>query len=344
MEMRYVSMIIQLRPLQLPEDYGAIAKVLNQFWAEPTSAAKLQEGDEKLYQVGHTRIDENGLLVGYDRERLVAMNEHGEIIGYAGSWRASWTEPGCLCNTIVVAETYRKQGIGQLLLRHIVEWGSKLGATTFATEVWDDDTDALHFAYQRGFTIDRHSFQSVLEMNTYDEHAGLDVLHKLQQEGFRFLTLADEPGEESERKLYEIYKESLFDIPGYRGDVPNISEWRKWYLNIDGYQPELVILAAEEDKYIGVTHLLHNPQTKGMYHEYTGVCRSYRGRQIGLALKLLAAQVAKRRKAPYIRTDNDSMNKPILSINQRLGYTPLRGHYRIVAPLKQVLRMRSSSS
>lgn len=327
-------MTIQLRPLQLPDDYEQLAELLNQIWSEPTSAESLREADQKLYEVGHTWIDENGLLAGYDRERQVAVNEQGAIVGYAWSWRAPWTEPGYLCNTLVVAEAYRKRGIGQRLLRHIGEWALKIGASTLITEVWDDNPDALQFANRRAFVIERHSFQSVLHL---DYHDGLTLPHMPELEGLHFLTLADAPDENSELKLYELYKETLVDIPGFIGGVPDLAEWRKWYLKVDGYAPERVIIAADGDKFVGVTNILHNPQTNGMYHAYTGVGRAYRGKKIALALKIKAVQLALHCSAPYLRTDNDSLNEPILKINRQLGYVPLRGSYRITAPLDQVL-------
>ncbi|WP_051250547.1 GNAT family N-acetyltransferase [Paenibacillus harenae] len=330
-------MTIKLRSLRLPDDYEAIAELLNTVWSEPSTAESLREADEKLYEVGHTWFDENGLLAGYDRERQVAVTEQGEIAGYVWSWRAPWTEPGYLCNTLVVAEEYRNRGIGKLLLRHTVDWASKLGAVALIAEVWDDHQAAIAFAGQRGFIIERHAFQSLLKLDG-NQPQRLDAMLEgfIEPKEIRFLTLADEPGEESELKLYQLYKESLIDIPGFLGDVPELGEWRKWYLKVDGYAPERVIIAADGDRFVGITNVLHNPQTNGMYHEYTGVSRDYRGRGIAFALKVKAVQLAMNSKAAYLRTDNDSTNAPILKINRRLGYTPLRGSYRIIAQLRHV--------
>ncbi|MNZ90066.1 Acetyltransferase (GNAT) family protein [compost metagenome] len=121
------------------------------------------------------------------------------------------------------------------------------------------------------------------------------------------------------------------------GEVPDINEWRKWYLKVDGFAPELVLIAADGDRYVGITNLLHNAQTNGMYHEYTGVSRDYRGRGIAYALKVKGIETALQRKASYLRTDNDSTNEAILKINRKLGYLPLRGSYRVVAPIEHVL-------
>lgn len=330
-------MSIKLRPLQLPNDYERLADLLNQVWSEPTTAANLLEADQKLYEVGHTWMDENGLLAGYDRERQVAVTETGEMVGYAWSWRAPWTEPGYLCNTLVVDEAYRNRGIGQLLLQHVGYWALKIGATTLITEVWDDNEAALRFANRRAFVIERHAFQSLLQLDCDEGKPLADIPAMPEPAGLRFLTLADEPGEESEHKLYELYKETLVDIPGFMGAVPEFGEWRKWNLMVDGYAPERVIIAADGDTFVGITNVLHNASINGMYHEYTGVSRAYRGKKIALALKIKAIELAQLKRASYIRTDNDSLNEPILHINRKLGYVPLRGSYRILAPVAQVM-------
>ncbi|WP_159887334.1 GNAT family N-acetyltransferase [Paenibacillus puerhi] len=333
---------IQLRSLQLPDDYAAIAHLLNQVWAEPTTAEKLLEDDRKLYEKGKTWIDDNGKLAGYDRERRVAISESGAIVGYVWCWRAPWTEPGILCCTLVVDAAHRRQGIGQRLLEHVAQWADGLGASVLLSEVWDDQPEAMSFARRRGFAVDRHAFQSVLRLDeaaAYNPpHADYARMEELDKDGIRFLTLADAPGEESEAKLYELCRETLVDIPGFLGEVPGMHEWRKWYLMPEGYAPEQVIIAADGGKFVGMTNVLYNPDSNGMYHEYTGVSRAYRGRGLALALKIKAIELAKRRGAAYLRTDNDSTNEPILAINRKLGYKPLRGSYRMMAELGQVLQ------
>ncbi|WP_028550221.1 GNAT family N-acetyltransferase [Paenibacillus sp. UNC451MF] len=330
-------MSVTLRVLRLPDDYEGIAKLVNTYWSEPTSAARLEEDDAKLYTVGRTFLDENGLLGGYDRLRQVAVTVQDEIVGYLWIWRAPWTEPGTLNHTMVVDPAFRKQGVGMHLYQYALDWANSMGTSKIVTEVWDDDEAALHFARHQGFVIDRHSFQSVLSLEGLDAATvyGADVSKHLERAGIRFTTLAEEGLAEGELKLYELYKETLVDIPGYTGEVPVISEWRKWYLMASGYAPEQVLIAADGDRFVGVSNVLHNVQTNGMYHEYTGVSRDYRRRSIGLALKVKAIELAVKRNAEYIRTDNDSTNVPILTINRRLGYQPLRGSYRVLVSLRE---------
>ncbi|GFN30824.1 GNAT family N-acetyltransferase [Paenibacillus xylaniclasticus] len=329
--MGLVSII--LRELKLPDDYEPLARLLNSWLSEPTTAGQLEQEDAQMYTAGHTYKNEEGRLTGYDRTRRVAVDEQNRIVGFVTSWRAPWTEPGALNNTLIVAAEYRGQGIGTALYEHAVQWGSSLGADTLYAEVWDDSLDSIRFAERRGFRKERHMFQSELRLDGFDpndqEHTY--ALERLNDEGIRLITLADESGEASERKLYELYRETLPDIPGHDEEVPPFDEWRKWYLAVEGYAEDRVLIAVDGDRYVGVTNVLYNEQTNGMYNEYTGVSGDYRGRGIASGLKIMAARLAHQCGADYIRTDNDSLNGPMLHINRRLGYEPLRGKYRLIA-------------
>ncbi len=321
----------------MPDDYAAVAELLNEHLAEPTSAERLEADDKKLYEVGHTWKNEQGLLMGYDRSRCVAVTEEDDIIGFVWPWRAPWTEPGYVCLNLVVSRPYKGRGVGAALLRHAYEWGRSLGASALLTEVWDDDEDSLRFAVRRGFLVERQSFQSLLTLRdavTVDD--ACNPHEALRAGGLRFFSLADEPGEETERRLYELSTATMRDIPGFLGDVPDFTQWKKWYLHVDGFTPELVLIAADGDRFVGLANVIHIAATNGMYHEYTCVDREYRGRGIALALKQQTIRNGKSRGADYIRTDNDSLNEPMLGINRKLGYVPLRGNYRIIATMEKL--------
>ncbi|MFC3799201.1 GNAT family N-acetyltransferase [Cohnella sp. GCM10012308] len=331
----------ELRPLKVPGDYEGLAALLNTFFSEPISAERLQEDDTRLFEVGHTYMDDNGLLAGYDRTRYVAVTEDDLIVGYVWSWRAPWTEPGYLNNTVVVKKEYRGQGIGERLVRHLLQWGEGLGAIKLVAEIWDDDPAARLFAEHRGFSVDRHAFQSVLELEHADERIlnETGLFERLEAQGIRIRTFAEEGvTEENEAKIYQVYLETLADIPGFMGEVPDREEWSKWHLRVEGYAPERVLLAVDDNngRYAAVSNIPYKEATGGMYHEYTGVRREYRGRKIAQALKTRAVQMAKRQGAVYLKTDNDSLNGAILKVNQSLGYAPQRGSYRIVGDLRTV--------
>ncbi len=74
---------------------------------------------------------------------------------------------------------------------------------------------------------------------------------------------------------------------------------------------------------------MYYPHTQAMYNQFTGVDRAYRGQRIGLALKLLAIRCARQHNVAYLWTHNDSKNAHMLAINQKLGYEPRPGKYRM---------------
>ena len=60
---------------------------------------------------------------------------------------------------------------------------------------------------------------------------------------------------------------------------------------------------------------------------------SHRGRGIAQALKVRGIMWAKIQSMPIIRTDNDSLNAPMLAVNRKLGYRPEVGFYKLVQPV-----------
>ncbi|MFD0717067.1 GNAT family N-acetyltransferase [Paenibacillus sp. GCM10027626] len=327
--MKYV-----IRKLRHPDDYAAVAPLLNLIWPEPTTADRLREDEDKI-PPGQLHYNEEGKLEGWDRPKWVAEDEHGQVVAYAIAWRAPWTDPGTLIHTLVVHPEARGNGVGGALYAVLLEWALEVKASRLIDNMKESDEMSIAFAERRGYAKERHSFESVLDLESFrfDEKLSASI-DEAERNGIRFVTLSEEPGEENERKLYELYKVTHLDIPGYSGDYPWFEEWKKWSLELPGVRPEWIHIAKDGDRYVGVVTLQHNEQTQAMYHEYTGVLPEYRGRRIALALKLLGVQSALANGAPYLRTHNDSMNGPMLHINRDLlGFRAEPGNYKMVREL-----------
>ncbi|SDS88280.1 Acetyltransferase (GNAT) family protein [Paenibacillaceae bacterium GAS479] len=326
-----------IRELQLPGDYEGIAAVWNEVLAEPKTAETLADEDSKMYKKGQLYRGSDGRLQGYDRLRRVAVAGDGRIVAYSTIWRAPWTPPGMMYHEMAVAAKEQGNGIGTELARISTEWANRHGAGTLSGWVWDDDERSMAFLQKRGYEVERRSWQSVLDLSAGEDPSSPEdgaVINRLEDEGLRFLALADlPPGEDTLKQLHELSTGTYRDIPGYQGDILPFEDWLKWGLKVDGYAPERVIIAADGDNPIGVCNVIRNVETGGMYHEYTCVHRDYRGRGIALAMKLLSIRLALREGAGYLRTDNDSLNAPMLAVNRRLGYKALRGSFRMIAKL-----------
>ena len=323
-----------IRPIRMPDDYEAVAGLINLIASEPTTAELLIEEEQKI-PPGQLHYNEAGELMGWDRPKWVAENEQGQVIAYAIAWRAPWTEPGALSHTLIVHPTARGSGVGTALYNTLCQWAAEVRASKLVDYLRESDEASLGYAIRRGYEVERHIFESVLDLAKFEQSELFDTIRRAEQSGITFTTLADEPGEENERKLYEVYRETSPDIPGYTGDYPDFYQWRKWSIQLPGSNPAWVHIAKDGDRYVGVATLVQNEQTRAMYHEYTGVRSAYRGRHIALALKLLSIQSARRQDSPYLRTHNDSANKPMLRINRDiLGFRAEPGNYKMVRKLQ----------
>ncbi|AZS15095.1 GNAT family N-acetyltransferase [Paenibacillus lutimineralis] len=321
-----------VREMQTPDDYTEVADLLNYELSEETHADHLALEDSKIPAVGTLGKNESGLLTGHDRMRIVAVNEDEAIIGYGISWRAPWTAAGELNHWLIVNPHYRNQGIGAALYNTLEQWANGIGASKLNYEVHDDQDSSIAFSREHGYEQERHNFESVLELNSFDRS-----MFEYINLRYPILPLTEIDDPDREQRLYELYKETTQDIPGISGDYFDFHEWRKWTLELPESKPENILVALDGNKFIGVTHLLHFETANSMYNEYTGVRRDYRGQRIGLSLKLKAIELAVSKKIEYMRTNNDSLNAPMLTINRdRLKFEAVPGRYKMVKFLQQV--------
>ena len=161
------------------------------------------------------------------------------------------------------------------------------------------------------------------------------MIESVQAQGVHFFTLAEIGNtEENQRRLYDLNKRNALDIPGRDPTFSRFEDFQKHVFGASWFRPEGQILAADRDRWIGLTAIGYFAQTNSTYNMFTGVERDYRGRKIALALKLLATRFARELSAVYVRTNNDSENAPILAINQKLGYKPAPGYFKCVKVLE----------
>jgi GNAT superfamily N-acetyltransferase len=238
-----------IRRMRQPDDFVAVASLLNMIWSEPTTAERLKEDVDKI-PPGKLHYNEEGELMGWDRPQWVAEDEHGQVVAYAIAWRASWTETGALIHTIVVHSESRGNGVGRALYAELHQWAVDVKASRLIDFMRETDERSAAFAERRGYLKERHTFESVLDLESFDGGELYNSIIEAERAGIRFVTLGEEPGEASERKLYELYKVTQPDIPGYSGSFPWFEEWKKWSIEQTVYalngsiSPRMVIATS----------------------------------------------------------------------------------------------------
>lgn len=309
-----------IRPARIESDVPGITAVLNA--CEPEHPVTL----EAIRTEMETDRPERKIL------RLVAVDAQEAVSGYSYISHPISAPERHFYVWVGVAPTARRQGTGSALWQASLATLQAQGATRLASEVMDYDSTSLVFAGQRGFTIDRRLFASSLDLTRFNDTPYQADITQLESQGIRFCSLADFPDTpETQRKFYELNLAIVRDIPGENWDYaayPAFFQERirgaKWF------RPESQLLAVEGEAWVGLAAVRLIPEAEEAYNATTGVIRGYRRRKIALALKVLAARYARQHGARQIRTDNDSLNAPILLINQRLGYQPQPGKYLLV--------------
>src|SRR5262249_23596223 len=151
--------------------------------------------------------------------RAVGLNANQEIVGYILIEHQSNYEPGRFALTIMIDPAHRRQGIGTQLYEHASKQAQGMGATCFYSSVLESQPEALRFAQQRGYSIERQTFESLIDLHSFDESRFAGLIESVEATGIRFFSLADlGDTEAARRKLHHVNFEVVRDNPGRIGD------------------------------------------------------------------------------------------------------------------------------
>ncbi|SRR5579875_1056600 len=322
--------LYSIRPAIIQDDADGIVAVYNASWPESASADRMRESAARrpvgdLYQC----------LVACDTKDTTDA-----IIACSEARHAPWMRAGTFSVDLAVAPDWQRQGIGARLYDEQLRWMCAHGATRLEAEAPDHLPAALRFAERRGFAINRHIFDSVLDLMTFDEAPFVGAIARAEADGIRFASLAGfGDSEDAQRKLYAINRAYSLDTPGSDNETfAPFEEWRKFVCGASWYRADGQIVAidsAQNNDWVGMAAVGIFAEKATAHHMMTGVDRAYRGRGLAQALKLLALRCARRYGAIRVTTNNDSLNAPILAINRKLGYQPQPGHYTLVTVLNK---------
>ena len=309
--------MFHLRPARPSSDEAGIASVVNAFEQNPVSEDTVHEW------LTHT-------VPGRISYRQVAVTHDDVVVGYAVSVHETWDPEGQFYAWVGVAPAWRGRGIGSALYTDVVQFLNQHDADTITSEVRDDCAISLAFAGRREFEKDRHLFQSSLDLETFDESPYLGTLAGVAEAGIRVHSLADfGDTPDARKKLYEVNAITDRDVPGWIGPGLSFEEFNEWVYEAGWYRPEGQLLAADGDRWIGISAIRLYPESQQAFNVHTGVIREYRRRHIALALKLAAVRYARNQGARSLSTHNDSTNGPMLALNRKLGYVPEPGLYTL---------------
>ncbi|WP_425060265.1 [Ribosomal protein S18]-alanine N-acetyltransferase [Sporomusa carbonis] len=119
-----------IRPMK-PEDIDAVLKVEAKAFATPWSRAAFEEE-----------------ICNNDLAHYLVVVDNGQVVGYGGLWIV--LDEAHVTNIALLPE-YHGQGLGSLLLEHMVLTAKSLGAVSMTLEVRPSNTAARKLYSRRGF-------------------------------------------------------------------------------------------------------------------------------------------------------------------------------------------------
>lgn len=302
---------ILLRP-GLPADLNALAELATAAHPErPVSLEALQRLEDSrvpsdiLVRLLAERGDQ---LVGLSATSTPRMDGHDGWLGIEIAVRPSEVGGPLPEALLALAEANaRAHGAHTLVARVREDW-------------WEKDFFEAH-----GYTEHDRMWSSVLDLRTLDfaQFAEQEAAALATGVQLRPLSELGEFDEALQKRLYELVAAVLRDVPS----ATPISVWpfETWQFRVAAQlkHPQGLLLAiAPDGELVGLSelHLPDSARPGMLQNGLTGVLKPWRGQHLGLALKLAAARAGLERGYTHSRTGNHSINRPMLAINEALGF------------------------
>jgi len=295
------------------EDYPALTAIHNTVWPDNLrEEADIRRWDG-LRKPEHVHM------------RWVAERD-GKTVGIGEFNHSEWMfHPRKFGLGIDVLPDYQGQGIGRALYDTIESAMTEHDPVLVRSYTRADKDRSIRFLADRGFEEEERVWESRLDVTSFDfsPYAGAEP-HVLAQ-GITIHTYGElEADPDHLRRLYEMDVEVSQDIPTPEPlTQPEFERWKEMFTTDPNLLPDAYFIAKDGEEYVGISVLWRNKADKDLQTGLTGVRRAWRRKGIALALKLRAVAYARDHGAPGIRTDNSSLNRGMLSINERLGFQKL---------------------
>jgi GNAT superfamily N-acetyltransferase len=249
----------------------------------------------------------------------------GEPVGYAVFSQSSWAyDPRHFSVRVKVSPVHERHGIGRALYS---ELGNALQAhqpTQLHTSVREDCVRGARFAADNGYAEVMREWESRLDVASFDPSFWEEARGRPGADGIAVRSYVDLDGDpDRDVKLHGLISRTFVDVPSTVPlTPPALDIYREQILRSSAFLPEGLLIAVDEatGDYVASSEVKRAAGADYLDTGLTAVLPNYRRKGIALALKLGIIDVARSIGAREIRTENATTNRPMLAINEALGF------------------------
>jgi len=251
---------------------------------------------------------------------------NGSVAGFGSLYNSPWNfDPAKYSIELMVDPSHQGHGLGREFFRILEDAALNRSAALIWASVRAEDARSVRFFERSGFVERRRSWASRLDLSGTSPEYGEPLP---SPQGILFTSIAQEGPDRLEvrDRLYRLQNESGKDAPSM--GTPSGYTFEQ-FLDVTfrhpAFLPEATMVARVGNRYVSVTSLETVKGESGTLHVgYTGTLRNFRGKGLATELKRRAIGYAKAHGYRCVTTDNDSLNAPIMRINQALGFRIVR--------------------
>jgi len=305
-------MAVTLRPFT-EADRSRYVEIANQIYPDSPRDVEAGRHEDSLWDgEKHFRLR----LVAEDQGRLVGIGRLSHMPGqfHADKYRIH----------LEVEPASQRRGIGTALYEALLAEAQGRKALLVRAEAKESMAPSIAFLAHRDFEEIQRDWESRLDIAAFDLASFEKVEERALSQGITLTTIAEE-GVDDPDVLHSVYE---LDVACSR-DEPSVepftsSPFDVWVKNSFGAPwsyPEGFFLAKDGDRYVGLSALFQNVSLPQVLQQgFTAVGGDYRGKGIAMALKIRGVKLALEWGCHEIRTWNNTRNRPMLRINEAMGF------------------------
>ena len=255
-----------------------------------------------------------------------------QIVGFLSAVdlnTATWKMEDVCDYGVSVDHAHEGEGISSAFYDIALAFAQERGAKRLMTGFHErtPDEPARAFVKERGFTEQERESPSYLDLAKWDESPFLGSLAQAAEYGTRLFSYDSvEDTEANRRRLYELAKALIYDIPRrdtqpfkmepFEDFVQSVIERPEW-------RPDLQVIAEKNGEWIGKCHVVPKLEFPDVGMQWlTGVMQAHRGHGVATALKVRTYERARAAGIAVMTTENHEDNAPMLAINRKFGFIP----------------------